>query len=275
MTTGGRPLVLALISALAISSGGPLAASVAAAAPANISVTVAPTGLSFLPNDVTIDVGDTVTVSNSDGSPIPHNIHWDDQLQGCPPVPTIDAWSCPRTFTAADTYTGHDDLQTSMTLTVHVTEPSITDTGTVSADVTVPSSAACLELSVTSISFGTLPLGAEDQPATPSVIVTNCSGLAGTLLASGTNAVSAAPGASWSLVDSAATCADTLGTDSYHLSLASAEANPVALGTTNKQVQTLAAGASTTHVAHIDTACPGSSGAGEIMGMVITFLVTE
>jgi hypothetical protein len=148
------------------------------------------------------------------------------------------------------------------------------DASTVAADVTVPSSAACLELSVTSISFGTLPLGAQDEPATPSVTITNCSGLASTLLASATDATGA--GAAWTLVDSPATCADTLGSDSYHLGLASADlASPIALGTTSRTIQTLSAGASTTHTPQISTACPGSSGAGMTMSLAITYLATE
>lgn len=41
--------------------------------------------------------------------------------------------------------------------------------GAVNADVTVAAAAACIDLSATSISFGTLPLGAENQPATPAI----------------------------------------------------------------------------------------------------------
>jgi len=148
------------------------------------------------------------------------------------------------------------------------------DAGTVAADVTIPTSAACLELSVTAISFGTLLLGAENEPATPTVTVTNCSGSSGTLFASGTDATGT--GSQWSLVDSSATCADTLGLDTYRLSLASTDlAGPVSLATTNKTVQTLTAGQSTTHSAHIFTACPGSTGAGQTMSMAINFLATD
>jgi len=146
--------------------------------------------------------------------------------------------------------------------------------GTVSADITVAAAAACLELSVTAVSFGTLPFGAEDAPATPSVAVTNCATTDGTLLASGTNA--AGTDAAWNLVDSAATCADTLGLDTYRLSLASADLPaPVGLSTTNKTVQTLAAGQSTTHTPHTYTACPGSTGDGQTLTLQINYLASE
>lgn len=148
-----------------------------------------------------------------------------------------------------------------------------TDTGGVDAVVSIAASAACLELSTTSIDFGSLTLGAVDQPATPAVTLTNCSSVGESLLARGTNA--SGTGAAWTLVDSAATCADTLGLDSYHLSLASAGlAGPLGLSTTNKAVQTLAAGEDVDHTARISTACPGSTGAGVVMSMQIHYLVT-
>ncbi len=146
--------------------------------------------------------------------------------------------------------------------------------GTVSADVTLAAAAACLELSATAISFGTLGFGAEDQPATPDVTLTNCATTTSTLLASATDAVG--PTASWTLVDSPATCADTLGIDNYRLNLQSADlTGPVSLGSTSKTVQSLAGGAATTHTAHIYTPCPGSSGDGEILTFQINYLATE
>ena len=146
--------------------------------------------------------------------------------------------------------------------------------GTVNADVTMAASAACLELSATSISFGTLGFGAEDAPASPALTLTNCATTPGTLLASGTNAAGAA--GNWNLVDSNATCGDTLGTDNFRLNLQSAAlAGPLSLGTANKPVQTLAAAAATTHTAHIYTPCPGSSGDGETLTFQINYLVTE
>lgn len=55
------------------------------------------------------------------------------------------------------------------------------DSGTVNADVTVAAAAACIQLSDSSVSFGTLPLGAVSQPATPAITVTNCATTSGTL----------------------------------------------------------------------------------------------
>jgi len=147
------------------------------------------------------------------------------------------------------------------------------DSGTVAAEVTVPTSAACLELSTTAIDFGTLPLGVVGQPASPDVVVTNCSGVSETILARGTDA--SATGAAWTLTDAAATCADTLGSDTYRLGLEASGGALVQLSTTNKTLQPLESGASGTHTARIDTACPGSSGAGTTMTMQIVFVATD
>ena len=147
------------------------------------------------------------------------------------------------------------------------------DSGTVNADVTVAAAAACLELSDTSISFGTLGFGAEDQPASPTVTLTNCATTTETLLASATDATGSS--ATWSLVGSG-TCADALGIDNYRLNLQSQELpGPVSLANLGKSVQTLAAGAATAHTAHIFTPCPGSSGDGETLTFQINYLATE
>jgi hypothetical protein len=146
------------------------------------------------------------------------------------------------------------------------------DSGTVDADVTVSVSAACIELSVSAISFGTLALGAENVSGSPTIGVSNCSDADAAILARGTNATGT--GASWNLVDSAATCANTLGLDNYHLSLAT-PLNVTGLSTSNKEVATLAAAASIDHVARISTACPGSSGVGQTMSMQISYLATS
>jgi Tol biopolymer transport system component len=146
------------------------------------------------------------------------------------------------------------------------------DTGVVRAQVTVPTSAACLELSTSGVDFGTLPLGAEDQAGAPPIVVSNCSGLSETIFARGTDA--AASGAAWALTDSPATCADTLGIDAYHLDLSDGVTS-VRLSTANKQLQTLASGADLTRTARIFTACPGSSGGGTTMAMQIVFVATE
>ena len=155
------------------------------------------------------------------------------------------------------------------------TAPSFgADNGTVDAQVTVEQAAACIELSTGSISFGTLALGAENAPGTPSITVTNCGDANATILASGTDA--SGTGAAWSLVDSAATCADTLGTDNYHLGLAETDGASIAsLSTENKEVGTLAGAGSVDHVARISTACPGSSGAGQAMSMQISYIATN
>lgn len=147
------------------------------------------------------------------------------------------------------------------------------DSGTVDAQVTVSQAAACIELSSTAVAFGTLALGAENAPGTPAVTVTNCGDAAATILASGTNATGT--GATWNLVDSSATCADTLGTDNYHLGLATPLGAAIAtLSTSNKELGSLDAAATVDHVARISTACPGSSGAGQTMSMQINYLAT-
>jgi len=145
------------------------------------------------------------------------------------------------------------------------------DNGIVGAQVTVPSSAACIELSTGSVDFGTLPLGSEDQPGSPDITVTNCAGLSSDIYAHGSDASGTA--AAWSLVDSTETCADTLGTDRYRLGLEQT-GTETGLATANKLLESLASGAGGTHTARIFTACPGSTGSGTTMSMQITFLAT-
>ena len=148
----------------------------------------------------------------------------------------------------------------------------VPSTDGVNARVDIAASAACIELNTNSIDFGSLTLGAEDMPASPTITVTNCSGTAETLYARGTNA--SGPSSAWTLVDSASTCANDLGLDNYRLGLA-VETLPATLGlsTTNKTVQSLAAGQDSDQVARIWTACPGSTGAGVVMTMQIHYLV--
>ena len=143
--------------------------------------------------------------------------------------------------------------------------------GVVDATVTVPTSAACLELSTTSIDFGSVALGATDAPASPTIGVTNCSGSVGLVYARGTDATGLA--AAWDLVDSSATCADSLGVDAYHLRLAGQ--GTVQLSTENKSLGSIASGATTNQTARLDTACPGSTGGGTTMSFEIRFLATE
>jgi glycine rich protein len=151
--------------------------------------------------------------------------------------------------------------------------PSIPpDNGTVGAQVTVPSSAACIELSAASVDFGTLPLGAAEMPGTPDITVTNCGSLTSDIFAHGSDA-SGSGGAAWSLVDSAETCADTLGSDNYRLGLEQS-GTETSLSTSNKLLESLSSGAAGTHTARIFTACPGSTGSGTTMSMTLTFLAT-
>lgn len=148
------------------------------------------------------------------------------------------------------------------------------DSGGVDAQVTVSPAAACIELSTGSVDFGTLALGAEDQAGTPGITITNCSDSDASLMASGTNA--AGTGATWNLIDSAATCADTLGSDNYHLGLVDSAGAPITkLSTENKELGTLLASSSADQGARIWTACPGSSGAGRVMSMQINYLATS
>ena len=150
---------------------------------------------------------------------------------------------------------------------------SNSDTGGVDAVVSIAAAAACIELSTSTIDFGTLTLGAEDQPAAPTITVSNCSSFGETLFARGTDASGTA--AAWSLVDDGSSCAGSLGLDNYRLNLATAGLPaPLELSTTNKTVQSLTAGEDVDHTARIFTACPGSTGAGVVMSMQIHYLVT-
>jgi spore coat protein U-like protein len=141
----------------------------------------------------------------------------------------------------------------------------------VNAQVDIAASAACIELSTSSVDFGSSTLGAEDLPATPTITVTNCSGVGETLYARGTDA--SGPSSAWSLVDSAATCATDLGLDNYRLGLGLEDLSVVGLSTLNKTLQSLAPGEDADQVARIWTACPGSTGAGVVMTMQIHYLV--
>jgi hypothetical protein len=158
-----------------------------------------------------------------------------------------------------------------LTMTAAATPIHAGSSGNVDADVTVSAAAACLEIDVTSVSFGTLGLGASGV-ATPNISVTNCGDSAGTLLASGTDATGT--NATWSLVDSTSTCADTLGVNNYHLGLTTDVPGITWLGTANKELLSLPAGIGLVQDAEIRTACPGSSGAGTTMSMTINYAIT-
>jgi hypothetical protein len=161
-------------------------------------------------------------------------------------------------------------------LGAHAIDGEGSSSGTVNADVTMAAAAACLELSTTSISFGTLGFDARDVAASPSITLTNCSTNVGTLLARGSDATG--PTAAWTLVDDNSTCSDSLGIDRYRLNLSGPDVGGVGiapLGTTNRTIQSLAAGGSSTHVATIWTPCAGSSGDGETLTFQINYLATE
>jgi hypothetical protein len=143
--------------------------------------------------------------------------------------------------------------------------------GFVDATITVPTSAACLELSTTSVDFGLVALGAVDAPASPTIGVTNCSGSAGTVYARGTDAVG--PSALWGLAGFMPACADEIGTDAYQLRLVGD--GSVWLSTENRSLGSVAPGATTNQAAYITTACPGSTGGGTTMTFQILFLATE
>jgi hypothetical protein len=142
--------------------------------------------------------------------------------------------------------------------------------GSVSASVEVPSSAACLEISTQGVDFGTWPLGAVDAAGSPVIGVTNCSGIGATIYARGTNATSA--DATWNLTDAAASCADSLGLDAYRLRLVGSDS--VQLSADNKALGALPGATTVDQTARVDTACPGSSGAGSTMSLQLIFLAT-
>lgn len=149
------------------------------------------------------------------------------------------------------------------------------DSGVVDATISMAESTICIELSTASVDFGTGQFGQVDVHGSPDIVVTNCGVSVQALFAHGTDA--AAPGAAWTLVDSTATCADTLGLDEYHLRLLDAETLDDAwgLGTTNTLLQSIGVESTASYTPSIDTACPGSSGAGQQMSMQIVFTATE
>jgi plastocyanin len=124
-----------LRTAVALGGLGALLAIVPGSLGADQQITASPNGTSFSPSEVTVNVGDTVTVSKAAGS-LQHNVHYDDELTNCPGSPTTSAWTCPRNFTATGNHTFHCDLHTSMTGTVHVVEPGSTTTPTTTTPTT-------------------------------------------------------------------------------------------------------------------------------------------
>lgn len=159
----------------------------------------------------------------------------------------------------------------------HTFDPGpATDSGVVDAAITMADSTLCLELSTSAIDFGNRQFGATDVRGNPDINVTNCSESPMTLLGRATDAT--APGATWTLVDSAATCADTLGTDKYHLKLKEGVSGSTAewrLGKTNAALLDVPPSVYAPFWPTIDAACPGSSGAGLELSMQITFTAIE
>lgn len=149
------------------------------------------------------------------------------------------------------------------------------DTGTVDATISMSASTICIELSTATVDFGTGQFGQVGVPGSPDIVVTNCGVAMQALFAHGTDAT--APGAAWALVDNAASCADALGLDEYHLRLLDAETLDDAWGlsTTNTLLQSIDVASTASYRPSIDTACPGSSGAGQQMAMQIVFTATE
>jgi hypothetical protein len=149
------------------------------------------------------------------------------------------------------------------------------DHGTVDATVTMAQSVVCLELSTSSVDFGTRRFGDVGAAATPGVTVTNCGGIGEDVLAHGTDATGTGP-TTWTLDDTGTCDGGTLPSDHYALALERQDTNAqVRLSTVNKALETLGGGAAIDHLARIDTPCPGGSGAGVVMSMQITFVATE
>jgi hypothetical protein len=220
--------------------------------------------------DFTIDDGDCLTASGSCSAGITF------QPSGTGPIAAtvtasildLEVDSSDELLAAMASFMGN---AVQVSLDFPVSGLGVPNTGSVGATVTVPASAACLELSTSAIDFGTLPLGTVDAPATPDITVTNCSGSSESIYASATDA--SGPNALWTLTDAAASCADTLGLDAYRLRLAGG-GTPVELSTVNKSLGSVGAGLGSTQTARIDLACPGSTGAGTTMTFQITFLAT-
>jgi hypothetical protein len=149
------------------------------------------------------------------------------------------------------------------------------DEGVVDATISMAESTICIELSTAAVDFGTGQFGQVGVPGTPEIVVTNCGVTTQALYARATNAT--ASGASWDLVKNSATCGDTLGLDEYHLWLHENQTEDVdwGLGLSNTLLESVEVGSFGSFGPSIDTACPGSSGAGLQMSMQIVFTATE
>jgi hypothetical protein len=83
-----------------------------------------------------------------------------------------------------------------------------------------------------------------------------------------------ASGTTWSLVGGSATCADSLGLDSYRMALESSSGT-VGLSSSNALLGSLAGNDTSTQTARMWAACPGSTGSGQLMTTQITFTAVE
>lgn len=104
----------AAVAALAVLVAAP------AAQAANQQITAATNANTFTPSEVTVGIGDTVTVSRPSGGSSEHNIKYADLAMGCPALPTMSPWTCLRTFTSLGDFPFDCDQHSSMTGTVHV-----------------------------------------------------------------------------------------------------------------------------------------------------------
>ncbi|HEX5590323.1 MAG TPA: hypothetical protein VFX65_08555 [Candidatus Limnocylindrales bacterium] len=176
---------------------------------------------------------------------------------------------------ATNVTVGFDDLSTPMVaITYDPGSGGGSSTGTVDAVVTMASSAVCLELSTSSIDFGTRRFGEVGAEGAPSIGITNCGGVTESILARGTHAVGA--DGAWALVASGSCVDATLALDQYRLRLFNPGTDDeLSLTTTNQALDTMAAGSTVNNTALMDTPCPGSSGAGGVVSMQILFTAIE
>ena len=140
--------------------------------------------------------------------------------------------------------------------------------GTVSAQVTV--AAPCIQVSPGQLDFGTLGFSTDSNSPTAAsrpVTATNC-GAAGSVLARGTNATSAA-GTTWTLEqEPSAQCAAP---NRYMQRVSNGGASLALSATQNTSIRALAAGEAGQLEAFVVMPCVGSSGAGQVMTFSYVF----
>jgi plastocyanin len=114
--------------AVALAALGALLALAPGTQGADQQITAETNSAQFTPSDVTINVGEKVTVSRPAGGSLEHSVHYGDQVDGCPMPASSSAWTCERTFQTAGNYTFHCDIHSSMTGVVRVVQPTTTTT---------------------------------------------------------------------------------------------------------------------------------------------------